>query len=122
MIFYTGSGSDYANAAAAIEAKKSNSKIDLSVYNSKFYSSFIYYLILALNHIDFHWGICKRWINLKNGEDKGFDDYSVYKVGNIITWVQFSSSYMANSDADVEAFSYRNTKFIIWSIKGRDIS
>ena len=61
-------------------------------------------------------------MDLKNGEDKGFDDYSVYKVGNIITWVQFSSSYMANSDADVEAFRNRNTKFIIWSIKGRDIS
>jgi hypothetical protein len=34
LIFYTGSGSDHANAAASIEAKKTNSKIDLSVYKS----------------------------------------------------------------------------------------
>ncbi len=34
LIFYTGSGSDHANVAASIEAKKTNSKIDLSVYKS----------------------------------------------------------------------------------------
>jgi hypothetical protein len=79
-------------------------------------------LILALNHIDFHWGICKRWVNLRNGENGGFNDYSVYKPGNIVTWVQFSSSYMADSDAEVDIFKNRNTKFIIWSIKGRNIS
>ncbi len=34
LIFYTGSGSDHVNAAASIEAKKTNSKTDLSIYKS----------------------------------------------------------------------------------------
>jgi len=87
LIFYTGSGSDHANAAASIEAKKSNSNNNMNIYKSKYYSSFIYYLILALNHIDFHWGVCKRWVNLNTVEDGSINDFNDYKIGNVVTWI-----------------------------------
>ena len=75
-----------------------------------------------MNHIDFYWGKCIRWINLNNGKNGDYNEYNDYKVGNIVTWIQFSSSSKADSNADIECFENRNTKFIIWSIKGRDIS
>ena len=71
----------------------------MSKYKSEYYSTFIYYLILALSHIDFHWGECIRWVNLNKGENGMYNDYNDYKVGNIVTWIQFSSSYMANTNA-----------------------
>lgn len=100
LLFYTGAGSEYANAATSIEAEKKENLIsNLEKYKTKNYSSFIYYLILALNHIDYFWGKCIRWINLNNGENGKYNEYNDYKVGNIVTWIQFSSSSKANSNA-----------------------
>jgi hypothetical protein len=55
-------------------------------------------LILALSKIEFHWGQVERWINLKK-EDNDFD---IYKAGNIVTWIQFSSA--SQKDGDITNF------------------
>ncbi len=73
-------------------------------------------MILALSKIEFFWGVCERWINLKE-EDK---DFEIYTPGNIVTWIQFSSA--AEKDGNIKHFKKRNTKFIIRSLKGRNIS
>jgi hypothetical protein len=88
----------------------------LDHFDSDNYSSILYYLILALNQIEFYWGPCERWINL----DENHEDFSIYQRGNIVTWIQFSSSAM--TDGKLAHFKERNTKMVIWSIKGRDIS
>ena len=47
-------------------------------------------------------------------------DFDLYTPGNIVTWIQFSSS--AEKDGNIEHFKEWNTKFIIKSLKGRNIS
>jgi len=56
LAFYTGSGSNYANLAAAVEVRKSNNETVFKDYNSDKYVTIIYYLILALSKIEFFWG------------------------------------------------------------------
>jgi len=117
LAFYTGSGSDYVSAAAAVETQKLDHNLDSSKYETDKYASILYFMILALSHIPYYWGETERWINLKEEDE----DYDMYERGNVVTWLQFSSSAM-KQQGEISAFKTRNTKFNIWSLKGRDIS
>lgn len=56
-MYYTGNGSNYVNCATAIEAIRANNKIDsINKIKSDNYVSLVYYLILALSKMPFHWG------------------------------------------------------------------
>lgn len=66
----------------------------------------------ALNYIPLYWGQVTRCVNLLEGQD------DIYAVGNIITWTQFSSSSYGEPTKD---FSSKNTRFIIYSLSGRNI-
>lgn len=73
----------------------------------------IYYLVQALKHLPFYWGVVTRMIYMKK------KDLEYYKPGHIVTWLQFSSS--CRGERGAAAFKDRNVKVIIWSIKGRHI-
>jgi hypothetical protein len=73
----------------------------------------MYYLVKGLSHIDFYWGILKRYITLTD------EDIHDYKPGEIVTWLQFSSS--EKSGKTIAWFNDRNTVFTIFSLTGRSI-
>jgi CRISPR/Cas system endoribonuclease Cas6 (RAMP superfamily) len=73
----------------------------------------LYYLVKGLSHIDFYWGVVVRYIEL---EEQDMEDY---KPGEIMTWLQFSSSDKGGKD--MTHFNDRNTTFIISSLTGRSI-
>jgi len=70
------------------------------------------WLINALNCINLYWGKVTRCVDLRQ------DEYDLYEPGNIVTWLQFSSS---SSGKVEDYFADRNTRFIIYSISGRPI-
>lgn len=75
----------------------------------------IYYLNKALFNLPMYWGKVVRCVEMKK------EALDVYKPGNIITWIQFSS--ICKGDApNTEYFRERNVWFIIYSLTGRDIS
>lgn len=63
----------------------------------------LYYLTRGLSHIDFYWGRVVRYINLEA------EDLKDYHPGEIITWLQFSSSDKGGDD--MSHFTNRNTIF-----------
>jgi hypothetical protein len=73
----------------------------------------MYYLIKGLSHIDFHWGVVTRCVQLSAKE---LDDY---QPGFLVTWLQFSSSNKGFKAPDW--FKDRNTIFYIYSLTGRSI-
>ncbi|CAF3537814.1 unnamed protein product [Rotaria sp. Silwood1] len=77
----------------------------------------MYYLIKDLSHINFHWGRVVRYIKLSE------KDLKDYQPGEILTWLQFSSSDKGdhNNAKHLTYFKERNTKFIIHSLTGRSI-
>ena len=77
----------------------------------------MYYLIKGLSHINFYWGQVVRYVKLTD------QDLKDYRPGEIITWLQFSSSDKGNdkNDKHLGYFKNRNTKFIIHSLTGRSI-
>ncbi len=89
--------------------------IDANSIHSKKYFPVLHYLIKALAYIPFYWGTCIRHVELTTEEQK------CYKVGSIVSWVQFTSSTKATTDANVSCFSKRNTILHIYSLSGRFI-
>ena len=77
----------------------------------------MYYLIKGLSHIPFHWGKVIRYVKLKD------QDLNDYQPGEILTWLEFSSSDKSNDNnpKHLTYFKDRNTKFIIYSLTGRGI-
>ena len=73
----------------------------------------MYYLIKGLSHVDFYWGPVIRYVNLT---EKDLHDYA---VGEIVTWLQFSSADKGGKD--MAHFTDRNTIFSIYSLTGRSI-
>lgn len=116
LSFYTGSNVyQTVNRGASIIARHGNGEATALEETDKFKETSIimYYLIKALAHIDFYWGVVARAVNLDATE---LEDY---KVGNLITWIQFSSS--KKGDRPPKNFASRNTIFIIYSLTGRCI-
>jgi hypothetical protein len=117
LSFYTGSNVyQKVNRSASIIARHGNGEATtMAKENKKFEETSIimYYLIKALSYIDFYWGVVSRAIILDTQE------LNEYKPGNLVTWIQFSSS--AKGDKPPEHFSSRNTIFFIYSLTGRCI-
>lgn len=70
------------------------------------------WLFKALNYIPLYWGKVTRCVNIKPSDE------ATYTKGNIVTWLQFSSSSHANISA---YFATRNSRFVIYSLSGRCI-
>jgi hypothetical protein len=73
----------------------------------------MYYLIKGLSHIDSYWGVVRRYLTLND------EDLNDYKPGEIVTWLQFSSS--EKSGKTISWFNDHNTVFTIFSLTGRPI-
>ena len=69
-----------------------------------------HWLFKALNCIPLYWGRVTRCVNLKQ------EELDMYQSGNIMTWIQFSSSSYGSL---TDYFAARNTRFIIYSLSGR---
>ncbi|CAF1593081.1 unnamed protein product [Rotaria magnacalcarata] len=116
LSFYTGSHVyQTVNRSASLIARHGNGEATSLVNTNKFKEAGIimYYLIKALAHIEFYWGIASRAVDL---DAKELDDY---KPGNLVSWIQFSSS--KKGEEPPENFSSRNTIFTIYSLTGRCI-
>lgn len=116
IAFYTGAYSAAINADATLLARRILVTEDLLNDDGAFDTDallIMYYLIQGLSHIDFYWGVCVRYITLDEKELKD------YQPGEIVTWLQFSSSDKGGKD--MSHFTDRNTKFIIASLTGRPI-
>ena len=73
------------------------------------YGTVIYYLVHALRVMPYYWGAVTRFVHLND------EALEYYVPGNVVTWTQFSSS------STEEVFKGLNTKFLIYSCKGRDL-
>lgn len=72
------------------------------------------YMLKALIHLPIYWGTCIRVLNL------GPELMNEYRIGNIVTWFQFSSS--TEGVIPDNGFNNRNSQFIIYSQTGRKVS
>ncbi|UJR18536.1 hypothetical protein I4U23_005443 [Adineta vaga] len=116
IAFYTGSKSNETiKRSASLVARTSNGEI-FQNFNGKNWKEAIiilYYLAKGLANIPYYWGVSTRSINLTDAALK------FYKIGSLITWLQFSSSRKGYEPW--KYFSNRNTYFIIYSLTGRCI-
>jgi len=106
IAFYTGGYSAALNADATILARRLVKQDHLDVDQTKVGgrgAMILYYLTRGLSHIDFYWGQVVRYINLEP------EDLKDYHPGEIITWLQFSSS--DKGEDDMSHFTNRNTIF-----------
>ncbi|CAF4351613.1 unnamed protein product [Rotaria sp. Silwood2] len=117
LSFYTGTRSEACNRGASLIARKSNGQVlDKDVEKEINEAAIIlYYMVKALSYIPFYWGYVTRACQLTN------DELNLYVPGNLITWIQFSSSKKGKKVVDSDAFKYRNTLFKIFSLTGRPI-
>ncbi|CAF1215141.1 unnamed protein product [Rotaria sp. Silwood1] len=120
IAFYTGAYSEMLNLNANIFARrwqrnKATNAENVQVDDNA--AMIMYYLIKGLSHINFYWGRVVRYVKLS---DKDLKDY---KPGEILTWLQFSSSDKGDDKnaKHLKYFKERNTKFIIHSLTGRAI-
>lgn len=118
IAFYTGVFSEMVNINANLHARRwqrsdatENAKVDDNA------AMIMYYLITGLSHIKFFWGRVVRYVTLTP------EDLADYKPGEIITWLQFSSTDKGDdkSATHLQWCKGRNTKFIVWSLTGRSI-
>jgi len=120
IAFYTGAYSEMINLNANIFARrwqrnKATNAENVQVDDNA--AMIMFYLIKGLSHINFYWGRVVRYVKLN---EQGLKDY---KSGEIITWLQFSSSDKGDDTnaKHLQYFKERNTKFIIYSLTGRSI-
>lgn len=116
IAFYTGGYSAALNADATTIARRLVKQDQLYVDQAQVdarAAMILYYLVKGLSHIDFYWGEVVRYINLEN------EDLQDYRPGELITWLQFSSSDKGGQN--MAHFTDRNTTFIIYSLTGRSI-
>ena len=116
IAFYTGTYSEVLNRNTALMVRNPNRHASINTKINEMGDKaaiIIYYLIKALSHIDFYWGIVTRSVELSEKE------LAHYQPGALITWIQFSSS---NKGLKVPSwFTERNTVFLIYSLTGRSI-
>ena len=120
IAFYTGAYSEMLSLNANIFARrwqrnKATNAENVQVDDNA--AMIMYYLIKGLSHINFYWGRVVRYVKLTDVELKD------YKPGEILTWLQFSSSDKGDdkNPKHLQYFKERNTKFIIYSLTGRSI-
>ena len=116
LSFYSGSSVyQTVNRSASLIARHGNGEATTLVQDKNFNdaSVIMYYLVKALAHIDFHWGVVSRAVNL---DAKELEDY---RPGNLVTWIQFSSS--KRGDKPPAHFASRRVIFVIYSLTGRCI-
>ena len=117
LSFYTGEGSNATSRGASLAVRKGNMvqthKADVDAY-LKLYDHVVYFLATALRCLPYYWGPAVRYVTLSDTAAKA------YTPGNIVTWMQYSSSRRGTTAA--AAFKGRNCRFEIWSIKGRHIA
>jgi hypothetical protein len=120
IAFYTGAYSEMISLNANIFARrwqrnKATNAENVQVDDNA--AMIMFYLIKGLSHINFYWGRVVRYVKLNE------KDLKDYKSGEIITWLQFSSSDKGDdkNDKHLKYFKERNTKFIIHSLTGRSI-
>jgi hypothetical protein len=116
IAFYTGGYSAAINADATTVARRLVKQDQLYVDQAKIgtrAAMILYYLTKGLSHIDFYWGVVVRHIKLEA------EDVEDYKPGEIVTWLQFSSSDKGGQD--MSHFTDRNSTFFISSLTGRSI-
>jgi hypothetical protein len=116
LSFYTGTNVyQTVNRSASIIARQGNGEATALEQSDKLKESSVimYYLIKALAHIEFYWGVVSRAVTLNTIE---LEDY---QPGNLVTWIQFSSSKKGEQPPKI--FAGRNTIFIIYSLTGRCI-
>jgi len=75
----------------------------------------IHYLNKSLRLLPMFWGMCTRCADLDE------EDMNLYQTGNIVCWINFSSSSFG-TEANSDYFQLRNTRFKIFSLTGRKIS
>ncbi|CAF1448170.1 unnamed protein product [Adineta ricciae] len=116
LAFYTGSKSNgIIKRNGSLVARTSNGEIFRNINEDNWKNKVIilYYLIKGLANIPYYWGISTRSIHLSD------DALKFYKIGSLITWLQFSSSRKGYEPW--KYFANRNTYFIIYSLTGRCI-
>ena len=120
IAFYTGAYSEMLSLNANIFARrwqrnKATNAENVQVDDNA--AMIMYYLIKGLSHINFYWGRVVRYVKLTDKELKD------YQPGEIVTWLQFSSSDKGNekNPRHLKYFKERNTKFVIHSLTGRSI-
>ncbi|CAF3339126.1 unnamed protein product [Rotaria socialis] len=116
LAFYTGAYSWAMSMEANVVARRSLKQDQLNSEEAKVDSNaamIMYYLIKGLSHIAFYWGVVTRYVELT---DKDLQDY---KPGEIVTWLQFSSSDKGGKN--LQWFQERNTILTISSLTGRSI-
>ncbi|CAM4809196.1 unnamed protein product [Rotaria magnacalcarata] len=116
LAFYTGAYSWEMSMEANVVARRSLKQDELNSEEAKVDSNaamIMYYLIKGLSHIAFYWGVVVRYVELT---DKDLQDY---KHGEIVTWLQFSSSDKGGQN--LQWFQERNTILTISSLTGRSI-
>ena len=112
LSFYTGKYSEEINIGAVSCVLQGNGE-SVKVSTEK-YVPILYYMVKALSVLPFYWGAVVRSIMLLP------EEMEKYKVGNIITWLQFSSCTVGNKPA--KYFIDRNAYFYIYSLTGRLIT
>ena len=117
IAFYTGKYSAPMSMAANIVSRKTRYAELMAAENlgdvDNNAAMIMYYLIKGLSHIDYYWGEVYRYVQLS---DKDLADY---KAGEIVTWLQFSSS--DKNERPPSHFKERNTLLTIYSLTGRSI-
>lgn len=116
IAFYTGGYSAGINADATVVARRLVKSDQLFAEQKKVgnrAAMILFYLTKGLSHIDFYWGEVVRYIKLEP------EDLEDYKPGEIVSWLQFSSSDRGGKD--MSHFTDRNSVFTIWSLTGRAI-
>lgn len=120
IAFYTGAYSEMLSLNANLLARRWQRNKATNIENIQVDDNaamIMYYLVKGLSHIPFYWGRTVRYVKLNE------NDLEDYKSGEIVTWLQFSSSDKGD-DTNPKHLTYfkdRNTKFIIHSITGRSI-
>lgn len=117
LSFYTGTKSEACNRGASLIARRGNGQIFGEDVEREINEAalILYYMVKALSHIPFYWGYVTRAVNLTH------EEFSLYMPGNLITWIQFSSSKKGTKVVDSDAFQNRNVLFKIFSLTGRPI-
>jgi hypothetical protein len=115
--FYTGTKSEAVSRGASLLARRANGVVIAEEVVKELNEAvlILYYLVKALSYIPYYWGYVTRSCQLKDIE------LAMYTPGNLITWIQFSSSKKGKEVAEGFDFKHRNTFFKIYSITGRPI-
>ena len=115
LSYYTGAQNE-GNMTSNDTNRRASAVLRFGLKDQKLHMHFqkiYYFLMKALSYIPYYWGKCIRAAELKD------DETSRYDVGNVVSWIQFSSS--ASGASPPAHFAKRNTYFYIYSLTGRSI-